>query len=63
MELPRCDKCTFYDYDDMNCHRYPPQLVYEPKCSTHFGKFYSSFPEVAIYNWCGEFKEKEERNK
>lgn len=51
-----CENCHYYDDFLGACHRYPP--VYINPTTLHGYKF--QFIAVDTYNWCGEFKEKEE---
>ena len=40
-----CDGCFFFDKENSECHRYPPEE-------------HGNFPFVEPEDWCGEFKNK-----
>lgn len=49
----RCRDCKFYQIGF--CHRFPPVYTSAFK--------HPGFPRVEELDWCGEFKDKEERGK
>lgn len=50
----RCAHCRYFSVEageEMGeCHRYPPAIMADDEGT------YSSFPDIACFAWCGEFK-------
>lgn len=63
---PRCADCKFYDAEQKDCHRFPPQQVSSTDSSySHDSDYqnigtsiYERFPDVEEDDWCGEFRKK-----
>jgi hypothetical protein len=50
----KCKNCLYYESDNNFCRRYPPYVIVLSDKSINI------FPEINEFEWCGEFKEKEE---
>lgn len=51
-----CGSCIYYDGENYECHRCPPQIIKIEDDSHVYGRF----PEMDIYEWCGEWKSAKE---
>jgi hypothetical protein len=62
MTAPKtCEKCRFFKVDGLECHRYPPKIIYiEEIYNRYFEKetvqSYLGWPEVLPSDFCGEFQ-------
>ncbi len=63
-----CDKCYYVDSEDdgynftggsewYECKRYPPTMI--KSIDSDDGDVWTSYPNVSLDNWCGEFKPEE----